>query len=257
MTKIIQLTDPHLGPNAEFRLAGIQTIASFEAVLEAACKLSPDLLLVTGDIAADPDPSAYRYFFGAIEQTGLPLVWLPGNHDVTSIVESVGNAVPYRKSYDVGNWRILLLDSVLPDTPDGGLGEDELNLLRQLLEANTQEHVLISVHHHPLPVGSAWIDAQCIADAGQFLDIVEASSAVRGVVWGHIHQVFEQVRGDRLFASAPSTCIQFEAGSEKFALADELPGFRVIELTEQGEINTEVRRVQVPDFKVSLESQGY
>ena len=257
MTKIIQLTDPHLGPDKEYRLAGIQTISSFEAVLDDALKESPDLLLVTGDIVADPDPAAYRYFFAAMEATGVPMIWLPGNHDDAQMAESVTNATTYNKSHDVENWRLILLDSTMAGTPNGCLGEDELALLERALAENTQDHVIVCLHHHPLKMGSEWIDQQLVADSEQFLNIVESNDRIQLVVWGHVHQVLEQKRDDVLFASAPSTCIQFKSNSQKFALSDQPPGYRVIELFEDGTIKTEVRRVEVPEFEVALESEGY
>lgn len=257
MTKIIQITDPHLGPDKEFRLAGVQTNASFQAVVDEARKLAPDLLVVTGDIAANSDASAYQQFFSCIDATGIPMIWLPGNHDVASVVESVDNAVPYRKIYDIENWRIFMMDSVVFDSPMGCFGEPELVLLEKLLAENTQEHALVCLHHHPLEVGSEWLDFQCIADAKEFLQIVKADPKVRSVLWGHIHQAYEETIQGVLYASAPSTCMQFKPKSDRFALDDENPGFRVIELSSDGSIQTEVRRVEVAGFQVELTSSGY
>lgn len=257
MTKIVQITDPHLGPDKEYRLAGIQTISSFEVVLEDALEHAPDLLLITGDIVADPDPAAYRYFFAAMEATGVPMVWLPGNHDDAKMAESVINSTRYEKSHDVGNWRLLLLDSMVPGTPNGCLGDDELVFFEKAMAENTQDHLLICLHHHPIKVGSDWIDQQLVADSEKFLQIVESTDRVRMVVWGHVHQVVEQMRGDVFFASAPSTCIQFKSNSRNFALSDEQPGYRIIELFDDGRVETQVQRVEVPQFEVALESEGY
>ena len=257
MTKIIQITDPHLGPDSDFRLAGVNTRDSFNAVVDDACERSPDLLLITGDIAAHPNLAAYEYFFSALNDTSLPFVWLPGNHDDVHMVESVNKSVPYLKTFDIGNWRILLLDSVVAGSPNGQFGSEELKLFRQLLEQNTQEHVMVCVHHHPMSVGSAWLDKQCIADAEDFLHIVRSSRRVRSVHWGHIHQTFEQTLGGVLYASAPSTCIQFKPQSEIFALDDKYPGYRTLNLSPDGSIETHVTRVTMPEFNVLLDSQGY
>ena len=257
MTKIIQITDPHLGPDADFQLAGVNTRDSFSAVLREACEQSPDLLLVTGDIAAEPNTAAYEHFFDLIQETGLPYAWLPGNHDTIELVESVDHSTPYRKTYDIGNWRIFLLDSVLPDTPNGAFGEEELRQFEQLLAENTQEHAMVCVHHHPIPVGSTWLDRQCIADAEDFIQIVRGDNRVKNIHWGHIHQAFEKTLDGVLYASAPSTCIQFKPESEQFALDDELPGYRVINLSSDGSVQTEVTRVAVSGYNVLLGTQGY
>lgn len=257
MTKIIQITDPHLGPDADFQLAGVNTRDSFDAVVRDACMQSPDLLLITGDIAAEPNTASYEYFFSVVNELDIPYVWLPGNHDTIQMVESVEGAVPYRKTHDVGSWRIFLLDSVVAHSPNGTLGPEELELFEQLLEENTQEHAMVCVHHHPVPVGSAWLDKQCISDAEDFLHVLHGNNRVRNVHWGHIHQAFEETKDGVLFASAPSTCIQFKPHSEEFALDDALPGYRVINLASDGSIQTDVNRVPVPGFNVFLDSKGY
>lgn len=226
-------------------------------MVEDALQHHPDLFLVTGDIAAESDLGAYQLFFDIINATTVPMIWLPGNHDIASVVETAEGAIPYEKTYDIGNWRILLLDSVTPNSPNGHFGESELRLLEGLLSENIQENVLVCVHHHPIPVGSTWLDRQCIADADEFLRIIGTDSRVRGVHWGHIHQAFEETRDGVLFASAPSTCMQFKPKSHDFALDGQMPGFRIIDLAANGSIETEVLRTEVAGFHVELDSTGY
>lgn len=257
MTRVIQITDPHLGAAPAFELAGVRTLETFQAVVDDSLRLNPDIFLVTGDIAAEPNSEAYEQFFDIIKSTTVPMIWLPGNHDEASLVQTVKGATPYRKTYDIANWRILLLDSVLPNSPNGQFGEDELELLKRLLAENTQEHLLVTMHHHPIPVGSRWLDLQCITDAYDFLRLISENRSVRGVHWGHIHQAFEEVSEGVLFASAPSTCVQFKPNSDEFALDDQLPGFRIIDLASDGSIQTEVIRTPVKGFHVELGSTGY
>ena len=257
MTRIAQITDPHLGHHAEYRLAGVPTLASFDAVLQSALTHDPDLLLVTGDIAAEPTVEAYELFFGLIEKTGLPMVWLPGNHDDVAVAERAEKATRYKKIHDVGNWRLVLLDSVIPGSPNGALGDAERQRFDTLMAENTQEHLLVCVHHHPIGIGSAWLDQQRLEDAEPFLSQVRQMPLVRGVVWGHVHQAFETVESDVLYACTPSTCIQFLPNSETFALDAVAPGFRIFDLDANGRITTQVHRVDDAYVEPDLESTGY
>ena len=63
---------------------------------------------------------------------------------------------------------------------------------------------------------------------------------MRAVVWGHVHQDFDAMRGPVRLLSTPSTCAQFKPGAEKFAVDTRPPGYRILELGVDGAIRTEV-----------------
>lgn len=257
MTKIVQLTDPHLGADASYRLAGVDTHASFQAVLEQVKKEDFELVIVTGDIAAEASIDAYDIFFDCMATVKSPMIWLPGNHDLMGAISELENATPFVDFYDAGLWRIIMLDSVIEHNPNGSLGQNELAKLRKLLQENNQPYVLVTLHHQPVDVGCAWLDNQKIEDCEEFLEIVESDERVRAVFWGHVHQEFSTMRNGRLFASAPSTCIQFKANSDDFALDDLYPGYRVFDLKKDGSIETEVKRVELEDYGVDINCAGY
>ena len=257
MTRIVQLTDPHLGADANYRLAGVNTQATFTAVLEEVKKEQFELIMITGDIAADANIEAYGSFFGSFACMDTPMIWLPGNHDLMDAISGLENAIPFVDYYDAGMWRIIMLDSVIEYSPNGRLGPDELDKLKRLLAENTRPHVLVSLHHPPVDVGCAWLDNHKIEDCDEFLQIVESDERVRFVLWGHIHQEFSTIRNGRLFAATPSTCIQFKANSDDFALDELYPGYRMIELKDDGSIETQVKRVELQDYDVDINCMGY
>jgi Icc protein len=96
------------------------------------------------------------------------------------------------------------------------------------------------MHHQPLNMGSAWLDGVGLRDADRFLEILDAHSNVRGVVWGHVHQASDRTRGSVRFLSAPSTCSQFLPSSDFFAIDSRPPGMRWLMLQAGGKIDTEV-----------------
>lgn len=257
MTKIVQITDPHLGVNDQYRLAGVDTLSTFNSVLDEVKKEQFDLVLATGDIASEASSKAYATFFELIKTLNAPVYWLPGNHDLIAVINQEPKAPDFVDYLDADNWRIIMLDSVIEHNPNGRLGPKELEKLARLLQENTQPHVLVCLHHQPIPVGSAWLDNQLIEDSQEFLEIVENDPAVRGVLWGHVHQEFSQMRGDKLFFSTPSTCIQFKANSDDFALDELFPGYRMLELKSDGSIETEVKRVELEHYGVDINCAGY
>jgi Icc protein len=67
------------------------------------------------------------------------------------------------------------------------------------------------------------------------------------VLFGHVHQeVDSEFQGLRLLSS-PSTCIQFTPGADAFTLEASAPGYRWLELRDDGTLETGVRRTaEVP-----------
>ena len=65
----------------------------------------------------------------------------------------------------------------------------------------------------------------------------------RLVLFGHAHQEADQQHAGLRLLGTPSTCMQFAAGEDTFAVADLPPGYRMLELDENGDIETTVHYV--------------
>ncbi|MGH8296630.1 MAG: 3',5'-cyclic-AMP phosphodiesterase [Steroidobacteraceae bacterium] len=241
--RLTHFTDPHLYGGENERLRGIATLASLEATLAHARRRDwpPDAVLMTGDLVQD-DPAGYAHFRRVFEALRLPVLCLPGNHDEPEAMRRELDSAPFviGGAVDLGLWRIVLLDSSIPGSAAGRLSADNLAMLQSALSAAPQRHALVCLHHHPVPMGSRWLDRVGLQNAGEFLDIIDRHSNVRGIVWGHVHQSHEAVRkGVRLLAT-PSTCAQFLPRSEQFAVDERPPGYRRLELEADGSILTEL-----------------
>ena len=87
---------------------------------------------------------------------------------------------------------------------------------------------------------SRWLDTVGLDNADDFLDIIDAAGNVRAVVFGHVHQAFDEThRGIRIIGT-PSTCAQFLPRSDTFAIDDRPPAYRRITLTPDGGVDTEL-----------------
>ncbi len=83
--RVIQVSDTHLSHRRAY------SVANVDAILDWVDAHRPDLVVHTGDIAADdPDDAAERAFaYRRLQERGLPLVVLPGNHDVGGFSEDL------------------------------------------------------------------------------------------------------------------------------------------------------------------------
>jgi Icc protein len=257
---LVQLSDSHLFADADGRLLGMNTRQSLEKVIESVLAEQPavDLLLATGDLSQDGSVESYQAFRQLSAQIAAPARWLPGNHDeLPQMTEAARQSDLLEPVIDIGQWRITLLDSAVPGSVPGYLQDGQLQLLAQALSEAPERHHLICLHHHPISIDCAWMEPIGLRNPDALFAVLGRFPQVRAVLWGHIHQMFDQVReGVRLLAS-PSTCIQFAPGSEDFQLDDLPPGYRWMRLHDDGRLETGISRVTGFAFEVDLGGEGY
>jgi Icc protein len=257
---VVQLSDSHLFAEADGQLLGMKTRNSLKVVVDLVLGEQPqiDLLLATGDLSQDGTVDSYQAFREASEHINAPKRWLPGNHDELREMAIAAQQSDFLEPVvDVGNWRITMLDSAVPGSVPGYLEDKQLQLLAQALSEAPQRHHLICLHHHPVPIGAAWMQPIGLRNPEALFSVLERFPQVRALLWGHVHQEFDQMRnGVRLMAS-PSTCIQFAPDSEDFKLDSLAPGYRWLRLHDDGQIETAVSRIDPGLFKVDLSGAGY
>jgi len=243
--RCLQITDTHLVGDAAGRQRGVVTLESFRAVLHAALTADIDAVLLTGDVAHD-DAAGYHWVRDELGHCGRPVLCIPGNHDDAALLRATLADEPFRHGgqHDFGAWRIVMLDSLWPGAVEGLLDDAELQRLATALATAADRHALVVLHHHPVPLGSGWLDPLGLGNADRFFDIIDRHANVRGILWGHVHQAFEASRrnlhGELRLLATPSTCVQFRAGAAHFELDTLPPGYRLLELHDDGRIGTQV-----------------
>ncbi|MEA5444905.1 phosphodiesterase [Gammaproteobacteria bacterium AB-CW1] len=253
MDKILQITDTHLFADGDGELRGTRTGETLRKVLNHVQDHHADAkaILVTGDLVQQETEAAYRHFIQYFGDFQVPVLCIPGNHDDPDIMRRTLTMPPFRLDTRVslGAWDVIQLDSHIPGSPAGRVGESGLAELDRLLKANRPRPTLVAVHHQPRPVGTPWLDGVGLKDGDQLLEIVSAHEHARAVIWGHVHQPSEGYHGHLRLLGTPSTCAQFLAGSEDFAIdPDAPPAYRVLYLDDAGRIDDELVQLQAADL---------
>lgn len=260
--RVIQITDTHLNRTEGGTLLGLNTDFSLQHVLSRVQSEHEqiDLVLGTGDISDHGSEEAYLRARNYFSQLGAPILWLAGNHDrADTMAEVLGVDGVLATVAETDRWQIVMLNSQIPGEVGGRLGPAELESLETCLAeaASKALYSLVCLHHQPVAMGSAWIDQQMVEDGADFLALIDRYDCVKGVLWGHVHQQLDAVRGQIKLMSTPSSCIQFAPSSDHFKVDNASPGYRWLNLLADGVIETGVSRVTDVAFDVDLESDGY
>lgn len=244
--RIIQITDCHLHADPQARCRTGVAFPRFEAVVSRAAEFQPDVVIVSGDISQDHSSGSYTLAEQALSRLDCPWYWLAGNHDLPELMADRQGLVG---EVAAGRWRLLLADTHWSGHTRGQLGDIELKALDERLGQDAKRPVLLFMHHPPLDVGSAWLDALGLVDREALRKVLDGHAQLRGIVCGHIHQAFvgefaTSCGGVPVYGT-PSTSDQFLPGSETFAVdPDAGPGFRVFDLGDD-EFASWVERVDV------------
>ncbi|WP_392565726.1 3',5'-cyclic-AMP phosphodiesterase [Utexia brackfieldae] len=260
--RLLHITDTHLFANSEDELLGVSTNHCFHLVMEHIEQHQDnyDLIVATGDFVQDGSKEAYRIFASRVAQLSIPCVWLPGNHDMKRHITAVFSQYHLLSEKVVllgDSWLVILLDSQVDGQAYGYLSQAQLNLLNDTLAQHPNRYILVLLHHHPVMSGCEWLDQHCLKNREVLEDIVMNYVQIRGVGFGHIHQVIEQAWEHCLMFSTPSTCVQFKPNCRDFTLEENSPGWRDIILSNNGTMTTAVKRLDSFSICPDMTLTGY
>lgn len=245
--QIIQISDCHLF--ADTQKVGYQNInpyLSLQCILKEVSSYQPDLLLVTGDVSGDGSLKSYQHFKTLLAQSELTceVSILPGNHDHPDKLQTEFAATQLWNHSPLdtcdAKWQIHLVNTHHQGTL-GSISGHDLAALSNKLEQHPHKYHLIATHHHPVDCGG-WMDKHEWVNRREFIELIECYPAVKGVVYGHIHSDIDTTINNIRYLACPSTCWQWDA-TESFSVSELMPGYRVINLLENGQISTSVNRL--------------
>lgn len=232
-TRLLQVSDCHLGRDPETAYRGQNADANLERLTNAARCWAPDLLVLTGDLSEDASVESYCRIRDWASRIECPVAWIPGNHDERNAMSPVFDEAGFESGpvVEAGAWQLALLDSAWPNDPGGELDDARL---RGLDELDGDRPAGIFVHHQPVPVGAAWIDKVGMRSPERLWARVRKLPSARFIAFGHVHQRFRrQVEGVECMA-CPSTAANSLPGTPRFTPGETAPMGRWFVLAENG-----------------------
>lgn len=244
---LIQITDLHIFTNTDDEFGGVNTARSLQEVLQLIKHRHPhyDLMLATGDLVQIPEISAYDNVLEQLRTVNGPVYCIPGNHDDPDMMLRMFNTgnIHFIPKVVADNWKIVFLNSYKPATHSGFLPANELKALHRELADDHVSHVLICLHHHPVSIGSDWMDSMMLENSEDLFATMDQHDHIRGMIWGHIHQEFSAIRNNVLLLGTPSTCAQFLPEAKQYGVDEKQPGYRWLILRNDGSIDTGIERL--------------
>jgi 3',5'-cyclic AMP phosphodiesterase CpdA len=189
--RVLHLSDLHIGHR--------ESLEPLDALPELVARVEPELLLATGDLSHRGRPEQLERARGLLDAVGLPLLAVPGNHDIPY-------TFPARFTRTFEAWRAVFgepeplhsspglvvvgLNSVRPWRQQAGSLEDEqiAAAVERLRAAPPQALRMVALHHHL--AAPPW-RAKRKRPLSRRDDIVQAfaQAGAELVVSGHVHQV--------------------------------------------------------------------
>lgn len=245
---LVQISDLHIGGNEN----GVDPVPRLEAVIEAIRALPnrPDGVLVSGDLTHDGGAEEYQLVRELLEPLEAPLHVLPGNHDDRALLREAFDLPgmgdePIDYTADVGELRLVLLDSNVPGQDPGAFDPGQLRWLDDELRKAEGEPTLLALHHTPMPTGVREWDGinMPLAEREALAEVVGRHSHLRAIVGGHLHRIAASSLAGCPVVSAPSTYFQARPDfvSEDVGFVDP-PGFAIHALLD-GELSSQVESV--------------
>ena len=258
---VLQLSDCHLFSDEQSALLGISTFESLANVVRLAQQhVQIDAVLGTGDFTQDGSLASYQHAAQAYLQVAnqQPVRWCSGNHDDWSVARQLKvEQAWFDSALDLPHWRITLLNSQVLGAVHGELTAAQYDVLTCSLAERPEAHHLLALHHHPLPVGCAWMDKIGLRQAEQLHAFLADKPQVKAVVFGHVHQELDVQQDGVRWLASPSTCIQFLPHSDDFALDTQQPGYRWLHLHADGRLDTGVERLAGDRYQPDITAGGY
>lgn len=193
--KFIHLTDTHvIGGGGT--LYGADPARRVRLAVDSINSEHPDaaFVIVTGDLTHWGDPAAYAAFFAEIDRLSVPVKLMVGNHDDTPALARARPDLPrdadgfVQTSFETPHGRGLVLDTRTAGQPHGRYCARRSAWLAAQLEADDAP-VMIFMHHPPLDLGLAGMDAIRLLDDAAFAEVLRPHAArIRHIFFGHVHR---------------------------------------------------------------------
>ncbi|MBA3676895.1 MAG: metallophosphoesterase [Sphingosinicella sp.] len=255
MANIAHLSDVHFGHHDPVVVDAVEAFL-FEK--------RPDLVVISGDFTQRARVKQYEMacaFIDRIEDQGLKVLAVPGNHDVP-LFDVVRRFVrpldrykrfidddlcPYFENDELA---VLGLNTARSLTiKDGSISHEQMQLIRETFHTGLEGKTRILVTHHPL-------FAMPIGDQGELSKVVNrhddalqaaADAGVHILLAGHFHRSFSKSAREMVKNSGAALVVQAGTATSTRLRGDEPQSFNWIE-AHRGKVDIEVHAWEGVNF---------
>ncbi len=234
---LCQISDPHIVREGTLAYGRVDTPGMFERCIGRVRSLStaPDAVVITGDLVDQGEPEEYGLLAELLKPLTMPVYLLAGNHDRRSALQAAFPEQPWLRGDDgfvqyvveQHALRLVMLDTTVPNRPEGQLCGKRLDWLQRTLAASDRP-TIVAQHHPPLTAGLRVMDQQTLTNAADEEAVIRRHPQVERIIAGHYHRTFEARFGGTLVSTCPSTAQQLVLDLDPAAelrLTYEPPGF--------------------------------
>ncbi len=247
---IIQLSDLHIvsSGNLHDSVDSLDNVSQILEVIEGLA--TPDLVLLTGDLADEGHPDSYKRLRPVIDafskKTGIPVMYLPGNHDKRpafrfNLLDLEENEENTDQILWCGGLRVIGLDSTALDGPHGEFDDAQLDWLDAELNKPAPLGTIIAFHHPPIPGPIDAINLIILRNPERFSKIIEGRG-VKMILAGHTHHASAGLLGNVPVWVATATAYQIDVRASDSGFLRGIPGsgFSRIDVTNDGAFATHI-----------------
>jgi len=215
MTKIIQISDPHIVAQGELAYGQVDTAKALKKCVQRILKILPeigpiDMIIFTGDLTDFGKEKEYLLFREIVEELNIPYRAIPGNHDNKLVMQKIFSNEDWMPRMGPINWeidfedlKIIALDTSIIGKSHGHLENISLDFLKSCLSSAKEKPVLVATHHPPILTGIEKMDVQNLRDSIEFNKILSGYKGKLKLICGHIHRNIVGQFGDVVCQIAP------------------------------------------------------
>ena len=217
MTRILQISDPHIMPEGALFQGRVDTAQALRAMLAGLAGLLPaigpvDRLVISGDLTETGCAGAYARFRAIMAECPLPWRVIPGNHDSREGVRALAPDATWMPKHGPIDWRedfadltLFGIDTLVEGAAHGALCADSLYWLSATLSDLQDRQVLLFMHHPPCLTGITAMDDIGLIDRARVAEVIAAHDGPLRIASGHIHRMMTGHFAGRQVVIAPGT----------------------------------------------------
>lgn len=208
---LAHISDLHVIEPGKLAYGVVDTTPMVENAIAHLNTLSPDLIVITGDLVHNVHLVEYQRLQAMLQPLKMPVYLIPGNHDSRALIREVFSTHTYLPTagflqYTVEDYpvRLIMLDTNVPGEGHGELDAERLDWLDQQLAQQPNRPTILFMHHPPFTTGIELMDSYGLTGLQGLETIVKKYDCIQRIGCGHLHRPIQKLWAGTLAYTVPS-----------------------------------------------------